>query len=144
MEILFILGGWVLLAFFAAGIAQGSGKWESEDFPFSKPTAKLVRTVEGKPPEPKRTNPSEAIAKSAEKATVSSQDPVETTAVRSVMQRQPPCCFENQSVDEVRKIMRELHLQYLVVLDEKMRFVGTVKMEDLDRGKKQDPPRGSE
>jgi hypothetical protein len=145
MEILFILGGWVLLAFFAAGIAQGSGKWESEDFPFSKPTAKLVRTVDGRPPAPKqRTNPSEAIAKSAERAPVSSQDPSETTAVRSVMQRQPSYCFENQSVDEVRKIMRELHLQYLVVLDEKMRVVGTVKMEDLDRGKKQDPPRGSE
>ena len=56
------------------------------------------------------------------------------------MERQPYYCFENQSLDEARRVMSELHLQYLVVLDENMRVVGTVKMENLNRGQKQDPP----
>jgi len=142
MEIVaLVIGGWVLLAFFAVGLAQGSGKWGSEDFPFVEPTAKLVRKVDGKRPTPKQSaDPRETIVKSSEKAAGSSPVPGKTMSVRSVMQRQPYYCFENQSVDEVRKIMRELHLQYLVVLDENMRVVGTVKMENLKQGEKQEPP----
>ena len=142
MEVVALITGlWVVLALFAVGVAQGSGTWESEDPPFSQPTAKLVREVDGRTPTTaaQTTGTSETVAKSSEKDAASIQGPSQTTYVRSVMERQPYYCFENQSLDEVRKIMRELHLQYLVVLDENMRVVGTVTMENLNRGKKQDP-----
>ncbi len=40
-------------------------------------------------------------------------------------------CFENQSVDEAREIMREHDLQYLPVVDENMRIIGVVALSDL-------------
>ena len=143
MEVVALITGlWVVLALCAVGVAQGSVTWESEDPAFSQPTAKLVREVDDRTPTTagQTTGTSETIAKSSEKDAASIQGPSQTTYVHSVMERQPYYCFENQSLDEVRKIMRELHLQYLVVLDENMRVVGTVKMENLNRGKKQEPP----
>jgi CBS domain-containing protein len=108
-----IVGLWVILALFAVGIAQGSAKLESEDFPFSKPTAKLVREVDGRTPTPavQTAGTNETVAKTSEKTAASSQGLNETTYVRSMMQRQPYYCFEDESVDEVRTIMRELHLR---------------------------------
>ena len=109
---------------------------ESEDFPFSKPTAKLVRKVDGKTPTPEQTTVKSETVKTSEKIVVSSQGLSETTYVHRVMQRQPRYCFEYQSVDEVRKIMREGGLSFLVVLDHNMRMVGIVTMEDLARNEK--------
>ena len=40
-------------------------------------------------------------------------------------------CFENQSVDEAREIMREHDLEYLPVVDENMRIIGVVALSDL-------------
>jgi predicted transcriptional regulator len=141
MEILAVVIGWALLAFFAAGVAQASGKWESEDYPFSKPSAKLVRKVDGKTsPAAQTTNTSEAVVKSSEKNLASSHNLTEIRYVHRVMQRQPRYCFEYQSVDEVRKIMRERDVSFLVVLDHNMRMVGVVTIEDLARHEKQDPP----
>lgn len=135
------LAAWAFLALLAVGIAHGNGKMESEDFPSSKPTAKLVRKVDGKTPTPEQTTvKSETVVKTSEKIVVSSQGLSETTYVHRVMQRQPRYCFEYQSVDEVRKIMREGGLSFLVVLDHNMKMVGIVTMEDLARHKKQDPP----
>ena len=136
---------WAFLTLLAVGIAYGNGKMESEDFPLSKPTAKLVRKVDSKTPTPEqKTVKSETVVKAAEKIAVSSQGLSETTYVHRVMQRQPRYCFEYQSVDEVRKIMREGGLSFLVVLDDNSRMVGIVTMEDLNRGKNQDSPQGGE
>lgn len=136
---------WAFLTLLAVGIAYGNGKMESEDFPLSKPTAKLVRKVDSKTPTPEqKTVKSETVVKAAEKIAVSSQGLSETTYVYRVMQRQPRYCFEYQSVDEVRKIMREGGLSFLVVLDHNSRMVGIVTMEDLNRGKNQDSPQGGE
>lgn len=55
----------------------------------------------------------------------------ETTSVRGIMLKKPYYCFENQSVDEAREIMREHHLQYLPVVDEDMRIIGIVALSDL-------------
>ena len=132
---------WAFLTLLAVGIAHGNGKMESEDFPSSKPTAKLVRKVDGKTPTPEQTTvKSETVVKTSEKIVVSTPSLSETTYVHRVMQRQPRYCFEYQSVDEVRKIMREGGLSFLVVLDHNMKMVGIVTMEDLARHKKQDPP----
>jgi CBS domain-containing protein len=131
---------WAFLTLLAVSIAHGNGKMESEDFPFSKPTAKLVRKVDGKTPTPEQTTVKSETVKTSEKIVVSSQGLSETTYVHRVMQRQPRYCFEYQSVDEVRKIMREGGLSFLVVLDHNMRMVGIVTMEDLARHKKQDTP----
>jgi CBS domain-containing protein len=57
--------------------------------------------------------------------------------VQSLMERRAYYCFESQSVDEARRIMREHDLQYLLVLDNKRRIVGTVRMSDLGE---EDPP----
>ena len=71
---------WAFLTLLAVGIAHGNGKMESEDFPFSKPTAKLVRKVDGKTPTPEQTTvKSETVVKTSEKIVVSSQGLSETT-----------------------------------------------------------------
>ena len=136
---------WAFLTLLAVGIAHGNGKMESEDFPFSKPTAKLVRKVDGKTPTPEQTTvKSETVLKTSERIVLSTQGLSETTYVHRVMQRPPRYCFEYQSVDEVRKIMREGGLSFLVVLNHNSRMVGIVTMEDLNRGKNQDSPQGGE
>jgi CBS domain len=126
------VAGWAFLMLLAAGIASGSGKMEAEDNAqyeaFNPPT----RHVDGKaPPAKQATNTSESVAKSSEKTLTSRRDLIEIKSVDRVMQRQPHYCFEYQSVDEVRKIMRERGLSFLVVLDHNMRMVGIVTMEDL-------------
>ena len=39
-------------------------------------------------------------------------------------------CFENQSLDEAREIMREHHLEYLPVVDDNMRVIGYVGLRE--------------
>jgi CBS domain-containing protein len=78
---------------------------------------RLVGAVEGKYPE--------------RKAAGFGHDP-ETTLVREIMvKKKVYYCFENQSLDEAREIMREHHLQYLPVVDENLRVIGTVGLRDL-------------
>ena len=126
---------------FAVGMAQGSGKTESEDAAQYEAFNPRPRKLDGQMPEPKHsTDPGETIVESFKKITAVSKDPVEITLIGSVMQRPPRYCFEYQSVDEVRKIMREGGFSSLVVLDHNMKMVGIVTMESLNRDKKQDPP----
>jgi CBS domain-containing protein len=77
---------------------------------------RLVGAVEGKFPE--------------RQAAGFGHDP-ETTLVRGIMSQKAYYCFENQSLDEAREIMREHHLQYLPVVDEGMRVIGVVALSDL-------------
>ena len=132
------LAAYAFLVLFAVGVAQGHGRMEGEEEYLHRPE----RKVDGRTPttEAQTTGTRETIAKSSDKDAASIQGAIQTTYVRSVMERQPYYCYENQSLDEVRKIMRELHLQYLVVLDENMRVVGRVTMENSTEGKKQEPP----
>lgn len=132
------LAAYAFLVLFAVGVAQGHGRMEGEE----ECLHRTERKADGRTPTraAQTTGTSETVAKSSEKNAASIQGPSQTTYVRSVMERQPYYCFENQSLDEARRVMSELHLQYLVVLDENMRVVGTVKMENLNRGQKQDPP----
>ena len=76
----------------------------------------MVGAVEGKYPE--------------RKAAGFGHDP-ETTLVREIMATKTYYCFEHQSVDEARETMREHHLQYLPVVDDKMRVIGMVALKDL-------------
>ena len=55
----------------------------------------------------------------------------ETALVRGIMIKKAYYCFEHQSVDEAREIMREHNLQYLPVVDEDMRVMGMVALRDL-------------
>jgi CBS domain-containing protein len=55
----------------------------------------------------------------------------ETSLVRGIMVKKAYYCFEHQSVDEARETMREHHLQYLPVVDDKMRVIGMVALKDL-------------
>ena len=76
----------------------------------------LVGAVEGKYPE--RT------------AASFGHDP-KTAIVREIMVTKTYFCFENQSLDEARQIMREHHLDYLPVVDGNMRILGIVALRDL-------------
>ena len=40
-------------------------------------------------------------------------------------------CFENQSLDDARENMREHHLEYLPVVDDKLYILGNVALKDL-------------
>jgi CBS domain-containing protein len=77
---------------------------------------RVVGAVEGKYPE--------------RKAAGFGHDP-ETTLVREIMEKKAYYCFENQSLDEAREIMREHHLEYLPVVDDNLRVIGTVGLRDL-------------
>ena len=78
----------------------------------------LVGAVEGKYPE--------------RKAAGFGHDPA-TALVRGIMVKKAYYCFENQSLDEAREIMREHHLEYLPVVDENMRVMGIVALKDLEQ-----------
>ena len=55
----------------------------------------------------------------------------ETALVSGIMVKEAYYCFEHQSADQAREIMREHHLQYLPVVDGNMRVVGMVALRDL-------------
>ena len=55
----------------------------------------------------------------------------ETSLVRGIMVKKAYYCFEHQSVDEARETMREHNLQYLPVVDDKMRVMGMVALKEL-------------
>ena len=49
------------------------------------------------------------------------------TSLRRREKMSPPSayyCFENQSLDEAREIMREHHLEYLPVVDDNLQVIG--------------------
>jgi CBS domain-containing protein len=123
-------------------IVQGSQTWEMEDPPY---VFKPVREVHRKEPTPVQTTKTMlTVAKSPEKAAVSSHDPRKITLVSSVMVKTPYYCRENQSDEEALEIMRELDLTCLPVLDSNLQVVGMVRLIDLMRSKEQKdlPPSG--
>jgi predicted transcriptional regulator len=79
---------------------------------------RLVGAVEGKHPE--------------RKAAGFGHDPG-TALVRGIMVKKAYYCFENQSLDEAREIMREHHLDYLPVVNDDMRVMGIVALKDLEQ-----------
>ena len=89
----------------------------------------LVGAVEGKYPE--RT------------AASFGHDP-KTAIVREIMVKKTYFCFENQSVDEARKIMCDHHLDYLPVVDPNMRVLGIVALRDLPATEPPEPKRRSQ
>jgi CBS domain-containing protein len=137
----------ILLTIFAAAIASGSDKWESEDqiqYGGYEPRVKAVREVRRKEPTVQTTKTTVTVANSPGNAAVPSHHPCETTLVRSVMVKTPYYCRENQSDEEALEIMRELDLPCLPVLDSNLRVVGMVRLIDLMRSKEQKypPPSG--
>jgi CBS domain-containing protein len=56
-------------------------------------------------------------------------DPAKTS-VRGIMAK-PFYCFEQQSIDEAREMMRKYQLKHLPVVDSKLRIVGIVALTDL-------------
>jgi CBS domain-containing protein len=137
---------WMMMAIpvgvIALAIAQGSQTWEMEDPPY---VFKPVREVHRKEPTPVQTTKTMlTVAKSPEKAAVSSHDPRKITLVSSVMVKTPYYCRENQSDEEALEIMRELDLTCLPVLDSNLQVVGMVRLIDLMRSKEQKdlPPSG--
>ena len=63
----------------------------------------------------------------------------ETTLVREIMVKEAYYCFENQSLDEAREIMRTHRLKYLPVVDENMRVVGVVALSGLTASEQRHP-----
>jgi CBS domain-containing protein len=106
----------LILAILAAAIASGSGKWESEDqaqYEAFNPRVKLVREA-FVPQLPLRSDH------------VLGEIPHRIVEKPSVFY-----CFESQSQDDARRIMHENHVQYLIVLNNELRVLGTLWMEDL-------------
>jgi CBS domain-containing protein len=78
---------------------------------------RLVGTIEGKYPE-------RAVA-------AHGHDP-ETTLVRGSMIQKLYYCFENQSLEEAREIMRRNHLLHLPVVDKNLRIIGIVALNEVE------------
>ena len=143
-----LLGGWVCLALLVAGFAGVNGNWREEEGFNEYLNERFNRRVEGvhevhrKEPTPVRTTKTTVtVADGPENAAVSSHHPCETTLVRSVMVKTPYYCRENQSDEEALKMMRELNLPCLPVLDSNLRAVGVVRLIDLMLSEEQkDPP----
>ena len=106
----------LILAILAAAIASGSGKWESEDqaqYDAVNPRVKLVRDAFVQQL-PLRSDH------------VLGEIPHGIVGKKSVFY-----CFDYQSQDDARRIMRENHVQYLIVLNNELMVLGTLWMEDL-------------
>jgi len=114
---------------------------DDAEYEWFNPLIRRTRKVHRKEPIPlQATKTTVTEAKSPEKATVSSHDPGKTL-VSSVMVKTPYYCRENQSDEEALKIMRELNLPCLPVLDSNLRAVGVVRLIDLMLSEEQkDPP----
>ena len=96
-------------------IASGTDKWESEDqaqYQQFNPRVKLVR---------------ERLTREVPRKSGC----VLGEEVFIVMEEKVFFCFEYQSQDDARRIMREHQVPYLIVLDKQLRVAGTVWMEDL-------------
>jgi CBS domain-containing protein len=78
---------------------------------------RLVGTVEGSYPE--------------RRAAGHGHDP-ETTLVRGSMVKKMYYCFEDQSLEEAREIMRRNHLLHLPVVDANLRIIGVVALNDVE------------
>lgn len=78
---------------------------------------RLVGTVEGKYPE--------------RQAAGHGHDP-ETTLVRGSMLKKLYYCFADQSLEEAREIMRRHHLLHLPVVDENLRIIGVVALNEVE------------
>jgi CBS domain-containing protein len=124
---------------------------DDAEYEWFNPSVRRARKVHRREPTPPQaTNTTVTVVKSrpwpprwpatSEKVAVSGLDPGEITLVSSVMVKTPYYCRENQSEEEALKIMLDLGLPYLPVLDSNLRVVGVVSMEDLMRRKKKDPP----
>jgi hypothetical protein len=138
LSILVAILAWTIIAM---GIVQGSQTWEMEDPHYPPYVFKPVREVHHKEPTPPPTKDlAVTVDKKPEKAAVS-DDLGKTKFVHSVMIKTPYYCRANQSEEEALKLLRELNLPYLPVLDGNLRVVGVVSMRDLMRSKEQkDPP----
>jgi CBS domain-containing protein len=89
---------------------------QTESFPVAAGDH-LVGTVEGEYPE--RT------------AAAHGHDPA-TTLVRGSMAKKMYYCFEDQSLEEAREIMRRNHLLHLPVVDKNLSIIGIVALKDIE------------
>src|SRR5690242_16528286 len=64
------------------------------------------------------------------RGTAEGRDP-ETTRIEDIMTPDISYCFENDSVDEAARIMEEMQIRRLVVLNRDKRLVGIVSLGDL-------------
>ena len=78
---------------------------------------RLVGTVEGKYPE--------------RAAAAHGHDP-KTTLVRGSMAKKMHYCFEDQSLEEARELMRRHDLLHLPVVDKNLRIIGIVALNDVE------------
>lgn len=135
---------YILLGVIAKLVGVRSDKWDSEDqaeYEFFNPDVKREDVHFKRPPTPLQTRKTTVtVAKSPEKPPVPSHKSGEISLVSGVMVRTPYYCHEDQSDEEALKIMQDLGLPYLPVLDGNLRVVGMVSMENLKRRKKEDPP----
>jgi CBS domain-containing protein len=89
---------------------------QAERFPVAAGD-RLVGTVEGKYPE--------------RAAAAHGHDP-RTTLVRGSMVKKMYYCFEDQSLEEARELMRRHHLLHLPVVDKDLRIIGVVALSDVE------------
>jgi CBS domain-containing protein len=89
---------------------------QAERFPVAAGD-RLVGTVEGKYPE--------------RAAAAHGHDP-QTTLVRGSMVKKMYYCFEDQSLEEARELMRRHHLFHLPVVDSDLRIIGIVALQDVE------------
>jgi CBS domain len=85
----------------------------------------------GEEPTPLPTKDSAVTVDKKPEKVALSDDLDKPKPVIDVMVKKVFYCFEDQSVDEARRIMREHDLPYLLVLDRNMRIVGMVRMRNL-------------
>ena len=89
---------------------------QAERFPVAAGD-RLVGTVEGKYPE--------------RAAAAHGHDP-RTTLVGGSMIKKMYDCFEDQSLEDVRELMRRHHLLHLPVVDKDLRIIGIVALNDIE------------
>jgi CBS domain-containing protein len=110
---------------------------DDAEYEWFNPSVRRARKLHRREPTAlQATKTTMTVVKSPEKA-ADSHNPGEMTLVKSVMVKTRYYCRENQSDEEALKIMLDLGLPYLPVLDSNLRVVGVVSMRDLMRSKEQ-------
>ena len=115
------------------GIAGAGGKSELEDkaqFEHFNPSSERADALIEEP-SPFPASVAKKPAAKIPQDDARRDDSQRTLLAGSVMKKDLHFCREDQSVDEIRRIMRERHVESLVVLDRNSRAVGVVRMRDL-------------
>ena len=110
---------------------EADGRYHRKESPMAKKNenpsrkATVVKKLASQKPRPLQEK------STLQEAAAHGHDP-QTTLVRGSMLKKMYYCFEDQSLEEVREMMRRHHLFHMPVVDKDLRIIGIVALCDVE------------